>query len=89
MTRASRSGLDAEINRTLAALDEIGPATLTAACRHRGMPYETVNRMRNALSRRGLIEHTGVRGIYAVTGLGRARLALVRRGTAGASPAAN
>lgn len=80
---------EAEIDRALAALDEIGPATLTAACRHLGMTYETVNRMRNALSRRGLIEHTGVRGVYAVTGLGRARLALVRRGTAGASPAAS
>lgn len=80
---------EAEIDRTLLALDEIGPATLTAACRHLGMTYETVNRMRNALSRRGLVEHTGVRGVYAVTGLGRARLALVRRGTAGASPAAS
>lgn len=89
MTRAGRSGLDAEINRTLAALDEIGPATLTVACRHRGMPYETVNRMRNALTRRGLVEHTGVRGVYAITDLGRARLALVRRGTAGARPAAS
>lgn len=49
---------------------------------------EAVNRVRNALTRRGLVEHTGVRGVYAVTDLGRARLAL-RRGTAGASPAAS
>ena len=83
------AGFEAEIDLTLAALAEIGPATLTAACRHLGMSYETVNRMRNALSRRGFVEHTGVRGVYAITGLGRARLALVRRGTAGASPAAS
>lgn len=44
--------------------------------------------MRNALPRRGLVEHTGVRGVYAVTDVGRARLAL-RRGTAGASPVAS
>ena len=66
----------------------LGPATLTVACRHRGMPYEAVNRVRNALTRRGLVEHTGVRGVYAVTDVGRARLAL-RRGTAGARPAAS
>lgn len=88
MTRPSRSEFDAEIDLTIAALDEIGPATLTVACRHRGMPYEAVNRVRNALTRRGLVEHTGVRGVYAVTSLGRARLAL-RRGTAGARPAAS
>lgn len=88
MTRAGRSGLDAEIDRTLAALDEIGPATLTVACRHLGMTYEAVNRVRNALPRRGLVERTGVRGVYAVTDVGRARLAL-RRGTAGASRAAS
>ena len=80
---------ETEIDRTLLALDEIGPATLTAACHHLGMTYETVNRMRNALTRRGLVEHTGVRGVYAVTSLGRARLALVRREMAGASQAAS
>lgn len=89
MTRPGRSEFDVEIDRTLAALDEIGPATLTAACRHLGMTYEAVNRMRNALPRRGLVERTGARGVYAVTDVGRARLALVRRGTAGASPAAS
>lgn len=89
MTRPSRSEFDVEIDRTLAALDEIGPATLTVACRRLGMPYESVNRMRNALPRRGLVEHTGARGVYAITDVGRARLALIRRGTAGASPAAN
>lgn len=80
---------ETEIDRTLLALEEVGPATLTAACRHLGMTYETVNRMRNALTRRGLVEHTGARGVYAVTGLGRARLALVRREMAGASQAAS
>lgn len=80
---------ETEIDRTLAALEEVGPATLTAACRHLGMTYETVNRMRNALTRRGLVEHTGVRGVYAITSLGRARLALVRREMAEASQAAS
>lgn len=89
MTHPGRSKLEAEIDLTLAALAEVGPATLTVACRHRGMPYEAVNRVRNALTRRGLVEHTGVRGVYAVTGLGRARLALIRRGTAEARPVAS
>lgn len=89
MTHTGRSKLEAEIDLTLTALDEVGPATLTVACRHRGMPYETVNRVRNALTRRGLVEHTGVRGVYDVTNLGRARLALIRRETAEASPAAS
>lgn len=80
---------ETEIDLTLTALDEIGPATLTAACRHRGMTHETVNRMRNTLIRQGLVEHTGARGVYAITSLGRARLALIRRETAEASPAAS
>lgn len=80
---------ETEIDRTLLALEEVGPATLTAACRHLSMTYETVNRMRNALPRRGLVEHTGVRGVYAITSLGQARLALVRREMAGASQAAS
>lgn len=89
MTRPGRSEFDVEIDRTLLALEEVGPATLTAACRHLGMTYETVNRMRNALTRRGLVERTGARGVYAITSLGRARLVLVRRETAGASRAAS
>lgn len=89
MTLPGRSEFDVEIDRTLAALDEIGPATLTVACHRLGMPYEAVNRMRNALPRRGLVERTGARGVYAVTDVGRARLVLVRREMAGASRAAS
>lgn len=78
---------ETEIYRTLAALEEVGPATLTVACRHHGMTDETVKRMRNKLIRQGLVGLTEARGVYALTDLGRAMLALVRRETAEARPA--